>query len=67
VLDQGRSSCETERAHSSHESAQRRGQMMSVMAIDRQVTKLCRDHTAQHYFSKNRILLSQSSLSTIPV
>jgi hypothetical protein len=32
-----------------------------------QVTKLRRDHTARFYFSKVRILLSQSSLSTIPV
>lgn len=29
--------------------------------------KLSRDHTARLYFSKDRILLSQSSLATIPV
>ena len=40
---------------------------MSAMAIFHQVTKLRRDHTARFYFSKVRILLSQSSLSTIPV
>ena len=41
--------------------------VLSVKAIFHQVTKLRRDHTARFYFSKVRILFSQSSLSTIPV
>jgi hypothetical protein len=35
-------------------------------AIYRQLTKLRLDHTARLYCSRDRILLSQSSLSTIP-
>jgi hypothetical protein len=36
------------------------------MAMLRQLTKLRLDHTARLYCSRDRILLSQSSLSTIP-